>query len=146
MIRCTRGMGTPPISCFLPSWVGVGGTTFHEDVIKWKRFLRYWSFVRGIHRSPVNSSQRPVTQRFDAVLNKRLSRRWWCQTPSHSLWRHCNFMNSHIDWFCFYFRFIFVYLFKRLYTSLYICVLPRHPAGDLHTSGQTWPEWRFSNM
>ena len=25
------------------------------DVIKWKYFLRYWRFVRGIHRSPVNS-------------------------------------------------------------------------------------------
>ena len=27
----------------------------HEDVIKWKSFPRYWPFVRGIHRSPVNS-------------------------------------------------------------------------------------------
>ena len=27
----------------------------HDDVIKWKRFPRYWPFVRGIHRSPVNS-------------------------------------------------------------------------------------------
>ena len=27
----------------------------HEDVIKWIRFPRYWPFVRGIHRSPVNS-------------------------------------------------------------------------------------------
>ena len=25
----------------------------HGDVIKWKHFPRYWSFVRGIHRSPV---------------------------------------------------------------------------------------------
>ena len=30
-------------------------TVYHDDVIKWKHFLRYWSFVRGIHRSPVNS-------------------------------------------------------------------------------------------
>ena len=29
--------------------------TFHNDVIKWKHFLRYWPFVQGIHRSPVNS-------------------------------------------------------------------------------------------
>ena len=29
--------------------------SFHDDVIKWKKFLRYWPFVRGIHRSPVNS-------------------------------------------------------------------------------------------
>ena len=26
----------------------------HEGVIKWKHFPRYWPFVRGIHRSPVN--------------------------------------------------------------------------------------------
>ena len=28
---------------------------FHDDVIKWKHFPRYWLFVRWIHRSPVNS-------------------------------------------------------------------------------------------
>ena len=27
----------------------------HDDVIKWKHFPRYWPFVRGIHRSRVNS-------------------------------------------------------------------------------------------
>ena len=27
----------------------------HDDVIKWKQFLRYWPFVQGIHRWPVNS-------------------------------------------------------------------------------------------
>ena len=27
----------------------------HDDVIKWKHFPRYWPFVRGIHRLPVNS-------------------------------------------------------------------------------------------
>ena len=42
----------------------------HKDVIKWKHFPRYWSFVRGIQRSLVNS------------LN--------IETPSRSLWRHCN--------------------------------------------------------
>ena len=33
--------------------LGLGMT--HDDVIKWKHFPRYWPFVRGIHRSPVNS-------------------------------------------------------------------------------------------
>ena len=33
------------------SWV----SERHDDVIKWKYFPRYWPFVRGIHRSPVNS-------------------------------------------------------------------------------------------
>ena len=42
-------------------------------------------------------SQRPVTQSFDIFfdlcLNKRLSKQsmcWWFETPSRSLWRHCN--------------------------------------------------------
>ena len=42
-------------------------------------------------------SQRPVSRSFDVIfdlcLNKPLSeksRRWWLETPSRSLWRHCN--------------------------------------------------------
>ena len=30
----------------------------HDDVIKWKHFPRYWPFMRGIHRSAVNSPQK----------------------------------------------------------------------------------------
>ena len=30
----------------------------HDDVIKWKLFPCYWPFVRGIHRSPMNSPQK----------------------------------------------------------------------------------------
>ena len=30
----------------------------HDDVIKWKNFPRNWPFVRGIHRSPVNSPRK----------------------------------------------------------------------------------------
>ena len=39
----------------LNTGVSTGWTPVHDDVIKWKRFPRYWPFVRGIHRSPVNS-------------------------------------------------------------------------------------------
>ena len=42
-------------------------------------------------------SQSPVTRSFDVFfdlrLNKRLSKQswgWWFETPSRSLWRHCN--------------------------------------------------------
>ena len=31
---------------------------FHDGVIKWKHFQRYWPFVRVIHRSPVNSQRK----------------------------------------------------------------------------------------
>ena len=40
--------GSVAADCFR-SW------SFHDDVIKWKHFPRYWPFVQGIHRSPVNS-------------------------------------------------------------------------------------------
>ena len=40
------------VTAFL-GWIGI--FTLHDDVIKWKQFARYWPFVRGIHRSPVNS-------------------------------------------------------------------------------------------
>ena len=70
----------------------------HDDVIKWKRFPRYWPFVRGNPRSPVNSphkGQWPEALMFSLIcaLNKRLSKQswgWWFQTPSCSLWCNCN--------------------------------------------------------
>ena len=38
---------------------GVGPRlSWSDDVIKWKHFSRYWPFVRGIHRSPVNSTHK----------------------------------------------------------------------------------------
>ena len=30
----------------------------HDDVIQWKHFPRYWPFMWGIHRWPVNSQQK----------------------------------------------------------------------------------------
>ena len=38
----------------------------HDDVNKWKHFPRYWSFMRGIHRSPVNSPRK--VQRHGAFM------------------------------------------------------------------------------
>ena len=40
--------------CFV--WVVIH--FLHDDVIKRKHFLRYWAFVWGIHRSPVNSTHK----------------------------------------------------------------------------------------
>ena len=70
----------------------------HVDVIKGKHFPRYWPFVRGIHRWPVNSPHKgPVTRSFDVFfdmwLNKHLSKQswgWWFETLSRPLWRHSN--------------------------------------------------------
>ena len=35
--------------------VASGIEGLHDDVAPWKRIPRYWPFVRGIHRSPVDS-------------------------------------------------------------------------------------------
>ena len=36
------------------SYILIHTHIYHDDVIKWKHFPRYWPFVRGIHRCPVN--------------------------------------------------------------------------------------------
>ena len=70
----------------------------YDDVIKWEHFLRYWPFVRGIQRSPVNS---PHKGRWGRAFMFYSSAPWingrvnnqeagWFKTPSRSLWRHCN--------------------------------------------------------
>ena len=69
----------------------------HDDVTKWKYFPRYWSFLRGIHRSPVDSSHKANDTELwcfpwsapEQRLSKQ-SRRRWFETLLHSLWRHCN--------------------------------------------------------
>ena len=75
----------------------------YDDVTKKKHFLRYWSFVGGIHRW-IPPSQRPVTRifgvSFDLCPNKRLSkqsRSWWFETPSCSLWRRVSVGHQHTD-------------------------------------------------
>ena len=67
----------------------------HDDVIKCKYFPVTGEFP----------SHRPVTRCFDVFfdlcLNKRLSKQswgWWFETPSRSLWRHCNVLSP----FCTY--------------------------------------------
>ena len=49
----SRGISFCEVS--LTHWYLVDVAQTHDDVIKWKHFPRYWPFVRGIHRSPVNS-------------------------------------------------------------------------------------------
>ena len=72
--------------------------SFHDDVIQWKHFPHYWPFVRGIHRSPVNSSHKgkwrgALMFSLTCALNKRFSKQswdWWFDKPSRPLWCHCN--------------------------------------------------------
>ena len=46
---------TKHVHMAVSAWPRHNRYLFHDDVIKWKHFLRYWPFVWGIHRTPVNS-------------------------------------------------------------------------------------------
>ena len=61
---------------------------YHDDVIKWKHFPRYWPFVRGIQRSPVNS---PHKDQWRGTLMFPLICAWikgWANSPRVSDLRH----------------------------------------------------------
>ena len=66
----------------------------HDDTIKWTHFPRCWGLYEG--NPPVTggfTSQRPVTRSIDVFFDKlwsKQSRRQWFETPSRSLWHHCN--------------------------------------------------------
>ena len=69
----------------------------HDDVIKRNHFPRCWPFVRGIHRSPVNSRTKACDAELWCFLwsapEKRLSKHsWglWFETFSRPLRRHSN--------------------------------------------------------
>ena len=70
-----------------------GLTLLHDDVIKWKPFPRYWPFVRGFYRSPVNSPHKGQWRGafgvfFDLCLNKRFSKQTRGDLRRHSA--HCD--------------------------------------------------------
>ena len=71
----------------------------HDDVIKWKHFQRYWSFVRGIHRSPVNS---PHKGQWRGVLMFSLICVWiigWVNNrEAGDLRRHCAHYDVIVMW------------------------------------------------
>ena len=70
----------------------------------WRHLMETFSALLDLYAgsSPVTfntgiPTQRPVTRSFDVFydlhLNKRLNKQswgWWYETPSCSLWRHCN--------------------------------------------------------
>ena len=88
--------------CLMPEIIVAPGYHNDDDVIKWNYLPRYWPFVWGIHRSPVNSphkGQRRGALVFSLIcaLNKWLSKQlrgWWFETPSCPLWRHCYVMSE----------------------------------------------------
>ena len=69
-----------------------------DDMIKWKRFPCYQLFVKEIHWLLVNSPHKgqwcgALVFSLICTWTKGWSqqlRHWWLETPSHTLWCHCN--------------------------------------------------------
>ena len=114
VIRCwesVQGLATNFNNCSLV-WMSSGKTclkhiamsrrgndalSYHDDVSKWKHFPRYWPFVRGIHRSPVNPPHKGQWRgalMFSLIyvwINDWVKQLWgWFETLSRPLWRHRN--------------------------------------------------------
>ena len=53
IVKISRSRDISPWICFIQLIFKLNWNYWlsHDDVIKWKHFLRYWPFVRGIHRS-----------------------------------------------------------------------------------------------
>ena len=64
--------------------------SYHNDVIKWKHFPRYWPFVRGIHRSPqvclcLNDIDRKWTMPSHAIIRLKRDRKYIVPSLSSAL-------------------------------------------------------------
>ena len=89
----------------------------------WRHQMETFSALLALcaGNSPVTDefpTQRPVTRSFavffDLRLNKRLSNfssGWWFETPSRSLWRHCNVSVADTAYQCEYIRWL---IFKSI--------------------------------
>ena len=69
------------------SWVDL--LMGHDDVMKWKHFPRYWPFVRGIHRSPVNSHTKASDAELCYFLVCARINGWVNNGEAGDLRRHC---------------------------------------------------------
>ena len=80
----------------------------HDDVMKRRHFPRYWPFLRGIHRSPVNSPHKGQWRRaliFSMIFawtNGWVNNRNTGDLRPHydSLWRHDNVNGPKLHYYC----------------------------------------------
>ena len=81
---------------------------FHDDIIKWKHFARYWPFVRGIQRSTVNAPHEGqwrgalmfclICARINGWVNNREAGDLRCHQTHYDsivLWKNVNLADCH---------------------------------------------------
>ena len=111
-VKCTQGFvllcsvamisSALNVTCW-PVFIGIISMTlvqsYHDDVIKWNHFLRYWSLMWGIHRSPVNS---PHKGQWRGALIFPWSAPWingWVHNrEAGDLGRHCVHYDAIVMW------------------------------------------------
>ena len=87
----------------------------HDDVIKWKPFPRYWPFVRGIHRSPVNS---PHKGQWRGALMFSLICVWinsWINKVRLVIWEAIGLIMMSLLWWSLELPVNWVFLFNTLF-------------------------------
>ena len=93
-------------------------TVGHINVTQWKRFPRYWPFLRGIHWWLMVSPHKEAAYRIygNIRLNKKLSLRW-LEMLACSLWHHCNdlrtqYVTKYVHTICrAFFTLVLIYIF-----------------------------------
>ena len=82
----------------------------HDDVIKWKHFPRYWSFVRESIGDPSVTgrfpSQRPVTRSIDVSFDLRLKISWANNRDAGDLRRQCPHYDVAVMWWLYFLPFL----------------------------------------
>ena len=96
---------SPELHIFSKDWHIAIGIKIHDDVMKWKHFPHYWSFVRGIQRLPVNSPHKgqwrgALLFSLICILLSKHSLDWWFEAPLCPLWRHHNVLLMVYSWCC----------------------------------------------
>ena len=106
----------------------------HDDVIRGKNFPRFWPFVRGIHRSPVNSPHKGQWRGaliFSLICGfGKQSWGWSFQMPPGSLWRHCNVMYSQGN--------VVATAVKKRHHYHYRKCIHRYLINDMHIAENAW--------
>ena len=138
-------------------YVGTSLPASHDDVIKWKHFPRYWLFVRGIHRWPVDSpheGQRRGALTFSLICAWTNS--WANNWYADDLKNHCAYYGvtvvrlDTIRW-TFSGLFIPLHVFKRNFILSLKCLkwilywLNNHDIDDMQFGKLTvfsWTWWR----
>ena len=136
-----------------------------DDVMTWKRFRRYWPFVRGIHRSPVDSPHKGPVNVFaqakcwtnsgvavDVMHHDAHITSLWCISYGQ---RKCipklSIMEETLEKTCMLIFVVksvcWIYIYIYLYIYLYIYVYVHTPAVSWR-AGLLWSqrdfEWRWS--